>query len=133
MMKQTKEVKIMKSYSESVKLKAVSEIESGEMTQAEAARHYGCTKGAVYAWMQKYGKNRVKTKIVRVSMKSEADRIRELESALAKAHMKLDVYDKMMEFVKRDHGIEVKKNTSTQEYELLKDGVASKRTVKSSV
>lgn len=131
-MKKDKEVKILKTYSESVKIKAVSDIEEGVMTQAEAARHYGCTKGAIYFWMQKYGKSRVKTKIVRVNMKSEEDKIRELESSLAKAHMKLELYEKMMEFAKRDHGIEVKKNTSTKEYELVKDGVSSNRSVKCS-
>lgn len=129
-MKAEKGVKIRKSYSESLKLKAVSDIESGIMSQAEAARHYGCTKGAVNFWMQKYSKGYERVKIVRIGMKSEADRIKELESALANAHIKLGVYEKMMEFVKRDHGIEVKKNTSTKEYELVKDGVRSKSTVK---
>lgn len=129
-MKKGEEVKILKTYSEAVKLKAVSDIESGLMTQAEAARHFGCTKGSVWGWMQKYGRKRTETKIVRVNMKSEADKIRELESALAKAHMKLDVYEKMMEFVERDHGIAVKKNTDTKEYELVRGGESSGRTVK---
>jgi transposase-like protein len=127
-----KRIKIVKSYSESLKLKAVSEIESGELSQAEASRHYGCTKGAIYSWMQKYSKLDRRTKLVRVSMKSEADKIKELESSLSRAHLKLELYEAMMELAKKDHGLEIKKNTSTQEYELLKDGKKSVKSVKNS-
>ena len=130
-MKEAKVVKIVRTYSESLKLKAVKEIESGVMNQSEAARYYGCTKGAVNFWMRKYSNKLQQTKVIRVGMKSESDKIRELESALAKAHMKLDVYEKMMELAKENDGIEVKKNTSTGEYEVYKDGRVLNRTAKS--
>jgi len=129
-MKKDKEVKIIRSYSEALKLKVVSDIEGGIMTQSEAARHIGCHKASIWGWLKKYGKNNIRTKIVRVGMKSEEDRIKELESALAKAHIKLEVYEKMMEFAKEDYGIEVKKNSNTGELELVRDAAKSKSTAK---
>jgi len=126
------DAKILRRYSEALKLKAVQAIDAGEMNQSEAARAYGCTKGAVNQWMKKYSKNRQRIKVVHVAMKDEQDRIRELESALAKAHMKLEVYEKMMEYVRDEDGIEVKKNTDTGELEIVRRGVGSKGTVKRS-
>lgn len=131
-MKKDKEVKIIRSYSEALKLKVVSDVEEGIMTQAEAARHIGCHKASVWGWLKKYGKYDVKTKTVRIGMKSEEDRIKELESALAKAHMKLEVYEKMMDFAKEDYGIEVKKNSNTGELELVRNAAKSKSTAKPS-
>ena len=120
------DTKILRRYSEALKLKAVQGIDSGEMNQSEAARAYGCTKGAVNNWMKKYSKNIRRIRVVRVTMKDEQDRIRELESALAKAHMKLEVYEKMMEYVRDEDGIEVKKNTNTGELEIVRRGASSK-------
>lgn len=123
---------ITKRYSEALKLQVVNAIESGELSQAEAARDCGCSKGCINHWMSKYGKNRKPTRIVRIAMKDEKERIRELESALARAHMKLEVYNKMLEFACEEEKLEIKKNTSTGELKLVRKEGSSKDTAKCS-
>lgn len=85
-------------YSEAFKLQVVSELETGELKSPHGARvRYGI-KGAdtVPRWIRQYGKNHLLKKVVRVETTKERDqlkemkkRIRQLESALADAHLDL--------------------------------------------
>ena len=43
---------------------------------------------SIYKWLQKYGKIRRETKVVRVVVKSEREKIRELEKAVAASTLK---------------------------------------------
>jgi transposase-like protein len=70
-------------YGESLKVKIVEEIESGVLTIPEARRRYGITGGSTLRdWLKRYGSGE-ESRIVRVVMKSEEDRIKELEKALS--------------------------------------------------
>lgn len=83
--------KVNYRYSESFKLKIVTEIEKGRLTISGAMRLYEISGGStIYNWLNKYGKNHLINKIVRIEMKDEKsslkkrdERIRELESALS--------------------------------------------------
>lgn len=69
-------------FSEALKRKVVEEVESGKLTAKEAAELYGISSArTVNHWIFRHQGR--KTKIVRVVMKNEAERIRELEQALA--------------------------------------------------
>ena len=83
--------KVYYRYSSAFKQKVVSEVESGKLTVAEARGVYDI-KGAdtIPNWLKKFGKNHLLHKVIRVEMKDEKDKIkelgrqkRELESALA--------------------------------------------------
>ena|SRR3990172_12483948 len=84
--------KITHCYSTAFKQKVITEIESGKLSVAEARKIYDIRGGAtIRQWIKKYGKNHLLNKIVRVEMKHETGKIkelerqkRELESALAK-------------------------------------------------
>jgi transposase InsO family protein len=83
-MKSKKIVRIQREYSEAVKRQVVEELERGVVTVSEAQRRYGIRhRATISSWRRKYGNYEVITKMVRVVMKSEKDRIRELEEALA--------------------------------------------------
>jgi len=112
-MKRAKGIKIIRSYSEALKLKVVSEIESGRCTMAEASRHYGMTKGSVLNWVRKYGNSAKRTRIVTVVPKEEQERIKELEAALAESHLKNRFYEKLIEVANEHYGEDIKKNFST--------------------
>jgi transposase-like protein len=85
-------------YSEAFKLQVLRQIEEGKYTTAsEAARVYGIGgKGNIIGyWARKYGKTHLLGKVVRVETAEEVDegqelrkRVRELEKALADAHLK---------------------------------------------
>ena len=83
-------------YSEAFKLHVVSDIESGKFNCAyEASRVHGIGgKNTVRRWLEKYGKNHLLGKVVRVEKANEPrelkrlkDRVKQLETALADSVM----------------------------------------------
>jgi transposase-like protein len=104
-------------YSTAFKQKVVSEIETGQITIAEARRIYDITGGnTINDWLKKFGKNHLLCKVVRVQMRNEKDKIkelerqkRELESALAQSHLKSICLESLVECVEEHYGIDVKK------------------------
>ena len=76
--------RLIRRYSEAVKRKVVEEISSGALSIREAMIHYDVPyQRTINRWQQKYGEKRRRTRVVRIEMKSDADRIRELESIIA--------------------------------------------------
>ena len=83
-------------YSESFKLKVVSELESGKLSSYSEARNLYGIRGCdtIQKWISKYGKNHLLNKVVKVQkadeqneLKKQKLRIRQLEKALADAHL----------------------------------------------
>jgi transposase-like protein len=83
-------------YSEAFKLQVVDELERGRFgSPFEAARAYGIGGDhTVRHWVTQYGKGHLLKKVIRVSKQDEPgelkrlkDRVRQLEEALADAHM----------------------------------------------
>lgn len=116
-------------YSESFKLKVIKEIEETGLRIAEAKRIYNIKGGqTIELWLKKYGKQDLLPKQVRVEMRGEKDRIRELEkekremeSAIAKLAMQNQVYESIFEIYAEDNGYELKKNYGLEELkELMK-------------
>lgn len=110
--------KIIYRYSTAFKQKVVTEIESGELTISEAQRLYGIIGGStVQAWIKSLGKNHLLNRIVRVEMKDEKDRIKELEkkvrdleSALANSHVKNIALESLVEVAEEHYKVDFKKN-----------------------
>jgi len=113
--------KITKQYSYAFKQKVVSEIESGKLTRSQARKLYGISGGStVNGWLKKLGKTYLLNKVVRVEMKDELSRMKqlekekkELESALANAHLKLITYESLIEVAEAELGIDLKKNLNS--------------------
>lgn len=115
-------------YSTAFKQKVVSEIESGKFSIAKARKIYDIGGGStIHSWIKKFGKNHLLAKVVRVEMKNEQDKlkqlaqqIQQLESALAHAHLKNICLESLLECVEEHYHIDVKKNFATQvQQELL--------------
>lgn len=109
-------------YSISFKRKVVKEIEEEGLTVTEASRRYGI-KGAetIQKWIKQFGKNHLLNKIVRVEMKGEKDRTRELEAeikrlkiALADATLQKDALETLIDVVNEHYHTDVKKNLGQQ-------------------
>lgn len=104
-------------YSPAFKQKVISEIESGQLTIAEARKIYDIkSQPTIYEWLRKYGKNHLINKVVRVEMKDEKDKLkelerqkRELESALAQSHLKNLCLEALIECVEERYQVDVKK------------------------
>jgi transposase len=105
-------------YSLAFKQKIVSEIESGKLTASSARRLYAI-KGAdtIARWLAQFGKLHLLNQVVRIEMKDEKDRIKELErekqrleSALAQEHLRNICLESLIECVEEHYKIDVKKN-----------------------
>lgn len=115
-----KQQKTTLRYSISFKQKVVKEIEEEGLTFSEAARRYGITGGqTLQKWVMTFGKNHLLNKIVRIEMKGEKDRVKELEAevkklkiALAEAVLAKDALDTLIKVVDEHYQTDVKKNLS---------------------
>ena len=103
-------------YSDCFKEKVVQEISAGS-TIAEVCRRYDI-KGlsTVQNWLKKYGRTELLNTIIRVKMKTEDDKIKQLESenkrlkiALAEATLAKDVLEVLIEEVDAHYQTDVKK------------------------
>lgn len=102
-------------YSEAFKLQVLRELEEGKFaTRAAAARTYGIRGcGTIKYWARQYGKSHILGKVIRVETPQEINetkelrkRVRELETALADAHLKGRFDDAYLRIACRRAGIE---------------------------
>ena len=109
-------------YSLAFKQKVVSEIESGQLTVADAKRIYDIPhSNTIYRWIRQLGKNHLIKKVIRVEMKDEKDKLkelerknRELESALAQSHLKNIALESVIESLEELYQIDAKKKFGTK-------------------
>jgi hypothetical protein len=101
------------SFSVELKRSIVEELESGQISMREAASRGHTTVSRIQLWLKEYGKYQPKRDIIEVVMKSEEGRIRELEKALAEAHLKLLVHEKILELAGKKYKVDLKKTFGT--------------------
>ena len=120
MLKRAQQTQEIRQYSEALKRQVVLEYESGRATVKELLIDYDIqSKGSIYNWRAKYGKGKRATKVVRVIMKSEKERIRDLEKAVADLTLRNRANAALIEVYEED--TELKKKLSSQQLERLKD------------
>lgn len=113
-------------YSHAFKQKVVGEIESGKLTKNVAKELYGIKGGStINCWIRKMGKNHLINKVVRIELKDEPSKLkelkqhtRELEKALADAHLKLLAYETFIEVAEEELGRSLKKKPVLNPLEL---------------
>lgn len=102
-------------YSEAFKMQVVSELESGALDSVASARErYGIAGGGtVQSWLKKYGRNHLKSKVVRVETPNEQDQIKalnkeikQLKKALADTQVDAVLNKAFYQIVCKEHGIE---------------------------
>ena len=110
-------VPIIKKYSMAFKLKVVEEIEQGKMSIDRARQIYDIGgKNTIQKWMKKLGKAHLISKVVRIEMKDEKDKYKELqkekkalESALAQSQLKIIALESLLEAAEEEYGVNLKK------------------------
>jgi transposase len=107
-------------YSIGFKQKVVQEIEQEGLSVSEASRRYGI-KGShtVKQWVLSLGNKHLLNTIIRVEMKGERDRMKELEEevkklklALADAYLDRDVHRTLVDIAKEKYGLDLKKKNA---------------------
>lgn len=114
--KKREEVLEIRRYSEALKIELVKELESGRLTVKEAMEYYDIEcRRTIYRWSKKYGRAPKKTRIVRVIMKDEQERIRCLEKALADKELELLATRSLLQVYEEDYGESIKKKRSSEQ------------------
>lgn len=106
-----------KSYSELFKKQVVREFESGQLNKDQLMIKYGIRgKSLVLEWCRKYGKfdYSINTTIGRPMKDPQKQRIKDLESKLKAAELKLKVYDKLIEITNRELDTDVIKKIEAE-------------------
>lgn len=111
----------IRRYSEAFKLTVVKDIEQGSMSVTEAKKKYGITgNGTVENWLKKLGREHLLPRKVRIESVKEVDQIKklekekqELESALAKAHLKIACLETLVEVAEEEQGVDLKKKSGS--------------------
>ncbi len=120
-------------YSISFKQQVVKEIEEEGLSYEDAKRRYGIKGGeTIQKWLGQLGKNHLVNKVVRVEMKGEKDRVKELEAevkklkaALADSALENYAMKTLIDVVNEHYGTDVKKNLGPR---LSKEEVKKKDT-----
>lgn len=107
--------RILVSYSEAFKLQVISELESGRLPSLEAARRAYGIGGAstIQTWLNKYGRNDLRAKVIRVETPKQRDevkalkkKIRQLEEALAQTQIDKLISESRYEVLCEDVGVD---------------------------
>ena len=113
-------------YNQAFKQKVIKEIEEGKLSISQARELYDIGGGStIQTWMKKLGKTHLLQKVVKVELKGEVSKLKsklkqtvkekkELESALAQAHLKIMSLEKMLEIAGREYGEDFKKKYDTK-------------------
>jgi len=128
-----KEQRTIVRYSISFKQQVVKEIEEDGLSYGDARRRYGIKGGeTIQKWIKAFGKNHLINKIVRVEMKGEKDRLKELESeikklktALADSTLENYAMKTLIDVASEHYGTDIKKNFGEQ---VLKEAAKKKGT-----
>jgi transposase len=112
-----KALKQKRVFSEEVRKQVVRDIERGKCTVLQAAREVQVNPQSIYNWLYKYSLHLQKERILVVQSKSESykskeleKRIAELEAALGRKQMEIDLLNKILELVGKDQNMDLKKN-----------------------
>jgi len=122
--------KVLHRYSTAFKQAVVADVASGQYTVLEAARVHDIKFQLIYRWLKQYGGPGSQTRIVRIEMPDERNRIlkleqekQALEKALAQAQLKIMTLEATLEVLEERTGQRVKKKTDT----LLSNGSGNEK------
>ncbi len=118
-------------YSESFKLKVVNEVIWGKFPTKESARqYYGIkSKSAILDWMRLYsgaegidktGKLLKKRDNISEEIAKQSMRIKELEAALRKEELKVELSNAFIDIAKEKYGIDLRKKHGAKQFNELK-------------
>jgi transposase-like protein len=128
MKKSNYEQKVVKRYSSAFKLKVVKEIESGKLSINNAKDIYDIGGShTIERWIKNLGKNHLLSNVIRIEMKDEKDkikelkdRVRQLEKLLANKELDNLMNEAFLELLAEDHGVDLEEFKKKADRERLK-------------
>lgn len=128
MKKSNYEQHVVKKYSSAFKLKVVNEIESGKLSINQAMEIYDIGGGSTISrWIKNLGRSHLLSKIVRIEMKDEKDkvkelkeRVRQLEKLLANKELDSLMNEAFLELLAEDNEVDLEEFKKKVDKERLK-------------
>jgi transposase len=120
----TRKKRTQRDYTLAFKLAVVDEVERGEVTYKQAQHRYGIQgRSTVLAWLRKHGRqdwgslkesNRRRSDSVSKQPQPQTpeQRIKELESQLKEANQKAQLFEAMLEVIRKEYGVKLPKKHS---------------------
>lgn len=120
----TRGKRTQRDYTLAFKLAVVDEVEKGELTYKQAQRRYGIQgRSTVLVWLRKHGRqdwsslkgpNRRRSDPVSKQPKPQTpeQRIKELETQLKDATQKAQLFEAMLEVIRKEYGVKLPKKLS---------------------
>ena len=115
----TKTFRQQRVFSIAIKKQVVRDIEQGKCSVTEAKEELGVSEQSIYTWIKQYSRYLQNNKRLVVEDKSEAyrtrereQRIQELEAALGRKQMELDLLNKVIDLADEEYQTDLKKSLS---------------------
>ena len=117
----TREKRTQRDYTLAFKLAVVDEVEKGDLTYKQAQRRYGIQgRSTVLVWLRKHGRQdwgslkgprqRRSDPVSKLAQpKTPEQRIRELETQLKEANQKAQLFEAMLEVIRKEYGVKLPK------------------------
>ena len=109
-----------RDYTMAFKLAVVEQIEKGEMSYKEAQSRYGIQgRSTVLTWLRKHGQldwhklhgSDLKSNVMESEKQPQTpeQRIKELETQLKQSNLKAQLFESMLDIIKKEYGVSVPK------------------------
>ena len=115
----TKTLRQQRVFSVEIKKQVVRDIERGKCSVTQARKGLGVCEQSIYNWIKQYSRYLHSNKRLVVEDKSEAyrtreleKRIQELEAALGRKQMELDLLNKVIDLADEEYQTDLKKSLS---------------------
>jgi transposase-like protein len=115
----SKTLRQQRIFSAEIRKQVVKDIERGKCSVTQAKEELGVSKQSIYNWIKHYSRYLHSNKRLVVEDKSEAyrtkeleKRIQELEAALGRKQMEIDLLSKVIELADEEYQTDLKKNLS---------------------
>jgi transposase-like protein len=119
-----REKRTQRDYTLAFKLAVVDEVEKGELTYKQAQRRYGIQgRSTVLVWLRKHGRQdwgslrgpnqRRSDPVSKPTVpQTPEQRIKELETQLRDANQKAQLFEAMLEVIRKEYGVKLPKKHS---------------------
>lgn len=115
-MKTENQKKVIRTFSEELKRKIVSEIEQGKLTPTEVSRCYNVRRSNVYKWIDRYAQETTPSERLVLECDSDTQkaislqaRVSELERALGRKQLELQFHQELIALAEKHYGVDLKK------------------------
>jgi transposase len=106
-------------FSEAIRRSTVKDIELGKCSVVQASKELSVSQQSIYRWIYRFSRHLVKNRVMVVEDKSEAfrsqeleKRIKELEAAVGRKQMEIDLLSKIIDLANEEFKTDLKKNLS---------------------